>query len=218
MLYLIQIIYSHSQTYWTRGTCCHLKWYWFLGWFQLDSLIHNPTGEISNINILSGASKMCYISFKSSILAPKLTELVVHNAILNAIDFWGDSSSTHWFTIRLVRFALLPYYQASKKGVVAHSNCLLLLQIHILPLSQYQPTMSCKNPLESRPWNPGCGMTPAQWHRLESNRIEAYRRKQRRSTFSFSGQQYACPPTAFASMFNLPAPYGPSQQPAPLNQ
>ena len=117
-----------------------------------------------------------------------------------------------------MRFALLPYYQASKKGVVAHSNCLLLLQIHILPLSQYQPTMSCKNPLESRPWNPGCGMTPAQWHRLESNRIEAYRRKQRRSTFPFSGQQYACPPTAFASMFNPPAPYGPSQQPAPLNQ
>ena len=78
--------------------------------------------------------------------------------------------------------------------------------------------MSCKNPLESRPWNPGCGMTPAQWHRLESNRIEAYHRKQRCSTFPFSGQQYACPPTAFASMFNPPAPYGPSQQPAPLNQ
>lgn len=78
--------------------------------------------------------------------------------------------------------------------------------------------MSLKNPLEPRPWNPGCGMTPAQWHRLESNRIEAYRRKQRRSTFPFPGQQYAPPPAAFAGMFNPPVPYGTSMQPALLNQ
>ena len=160
MLYLIQISYSRPQTCRIHQTHCCLKSYRFLGRFQLDSLIHNPTGEICIITILSEPPKMCCSSFKLLVTAPN----------------------------------------------------------SYITLSQYQPTMSCKNPLESRPWNPGCGMTPAQWHHLESNRIEAYRRKQRRSTFPFSGQQYTPPPTAFASMFNPPAPYGPSQQPAPLNQ
>lgn len=91
--------------------------------------------------------------------------------------------------------------------------------------------MSSKNNLQPRPWHPGCGLTPAQWHRMESNRIAAYLHKQRRSTFPFSGYQHAPPPTAFANIFNPPvdpiqhlpsnlinpAPYGLSQ-PAPLNQ
>ena len=122
VLYLIQIIYSCSQTYWTHGTCCHLECCQFLGQFQLSSLIHNQTGEIRITNMLSGASKTCCISFKSSILAPKLTELVVHVAILNAIDFWGDSSSIHQVTTQLVRLALLTYYQGPK-------NVLYLIQI-----------------------------------------------------------------------------------------
>ena len=91
--------------------------------------------------------------------------------------------------------------------------------------------MSSKNNLQPRPWHPGCGLTPAQWHHMESNRIAAYLHKQRCSTFPFSGYQHAPPPTAFANIFNPPvdpiqqlpsnlinpAPYGLSQ-PAPLNQ
>eukprot|EP00956_Cyclotella_meneghiniana_P038747 scaffold159419_cov62-Cyclotella_meneghiniana.AAC.6 len=65
--------------------------------------------------------------------------------------------------------------------------------------------MSSKNSLHPRPWHPSCGMTPAQWHRMESNRIQAYHCKQRRSTFPFSGYQHAPPPTAFANIFNPPA-------------
>jgi hypothetical protein len=91
--------------------------------------------------------------------------------------------------------------------------------------------MSSKKNLQPRPWHPGSGLTPAQWHRMESNRIAAYLHKQRRSTFPFSGYQHAPPLTAFANIFNPPvdpiqqlpsnlinlAPYGLSQ-PAPLNQ
>ena len=112
----------------------------FLGRFQLDSVIHNPTGEISIINIFSGPPKTCCISFKSFFRAPKLTEHVVHVAILNAVDFWGDSSSIHRFTFPLVRLALLTYFQGPKKCVASHSNRLFslpnLLNMWFMLLSQ----------------------------------------------------------------------------------
>ena len=122
MLYLIQISYSRPQTCRIHQTHCCLKPYRFLGRFQLNSLIHKPTGEISIINILSGPQKTCCISFKSSILAPKLTEPVVHVAISNAVDFWGDSSLIHQFTTELVRLAISTYYQGPQK-------CVYLIQI-----------------------------------------------------------------------------------------
>ena len=89
-------------------------------------------------------------------------------------------------------------------------------------------TMSSKNNLKPHPWHPGWGLTPGQWHHMESNRIAAYLYKQRRSTFPFSGYQHEPPPTAFDNIFNPPvdliqqlpsnlinpAPYGLSQIPA----
>lgn len=53
-------------------------------------------GEFDSIVILSGPPKTNCNSSKSSILVPKLATLMVHVAITNTINFWGDSSLINW--------------------------------------------------------------------------------------------------------------------------
>ncbi len=59
-----------------------------------------------------------------------------------------------------------------------------------ITLPQYQPTMSCKNPLESRPWNPGCGMTPIGTTYVASKMMDYCAEKYKQGTPEFNASKF----------------------------